>query len=136
VDDYLECFQGKLHQTCISHVTKGLGGCMLLQQLLSWLLQANAVPQLMRALAASCQQEQLQQLKPGGQQEEFIVNLLQILANLAEHPQCRTQLQQAGAREMLQGLQEQTSSSLISKAAETAARMASFATWPGVCASS
>lgn len=90
------------------------------------------MPQLVRVLAA--QQGQLEQLKPGSQQEELIVNILQTVTNLAEHPQCRTQLQQAGAKELVQDLQQQTSSSLICKAAETAARMASFATWPGVCA--
>jgi hypothetical protein len=94
-------------------------------------LQADAVPQLVQELAA--QQEQLQQQKPGGQQEDIVVNLLQTIANLAEHPQCRKQLQQAGARELLLALQEGTQSDAIRKAAETAARMASFATWPGVC---
>jgi hypothetical protein len=95
-------------------------------------LQADAVPQLVQVLAA--QQEQLQQQKPGGQQEEIVVNLLQTIANLAtEHPLCRTQLQQAGARELLLALQEGTQSDAIRKAAETAARMASFVTWPGVC---
>jgi hypothetical protein len=96
------------------------------------LLQADAVPQLVQVLAA--QQEQLQQHKSGGQQEEIVVNLLQTVANLAEHPQCRAQLQQAGARELLLALQEGTQSDVIRKAAETAARMASFTTWYGVCA--
>jgi hypothetical protein len=82
------------------------------------------------------QQQQLQQQKAGGQQEEFVVNLLQSIANLAEHPQCRAQLQQAGARDLLLALQEGTQSDAIRKAAETAARMASFATWPGFCANS
>lgn len=90
--------------------------------------------QLVNVLTA--QQQHLTQLMPGSQKEEFLVNLLQTVTNLAEHPQCRAQLQQADAGELqrlLQGMQQGQQSDMVQKAAETALRMVQFSTWPGVC---